>query len=470
MKKITIAFFSLLLAGNISAQETVTHLSLDSCRTLAICNNKELRMADMKQRAAWYERKAAFTKYLPRVSATGAYLHTDKEISLLSDEQKSTLGNLGTTVGSLIPALESMTSTLNGVGSGLAEALHTDTRNMGAVAVMLTQPVYMGGKIVAYNRITRYAEQIAARQHDLALQEVIIEVDEVYWQIVSLQNKKRLAESFFKLVQKLDNDVQQMITEGVATKADGLSVKVKVNEAKVALIQVDNGLSLSRMLLCQLCGLEMDTPITLADENTDTITIPMFSATTMADVQTAFAHRPELHALSLSTDIYKEKVRLARAEFMPTVVLTGGWLGSNPSVFNSFERQFKGMWNVEVMVNIPIVTWGERCYKVKAARAEERLALYRLEETREKVELQVSQSRQKVEEACERLHTATRSREEADENLRYATLGLQEGVIPVSNVLEAQTAWLSAHSEYVSAQIDLRLADLYLHKSLGILK
>ena len=177
MKKTTIVFFSLLLAGSISAQETTTHLSLDSCRTLAICNNKELRMADMKQRAAWYERKAAFTKYLPRVSATGAYLHTDKEISLLSDEQKSTLGNLGTTVGSLIPALESMTSTLNGVGSGLAEALHTDTRNMGAVAVMLTQPVYMGGKIVAYNRITRYAEQIAARQHDLALQEVIIEVD-----------------------------------------------------------------------------------------------------------------------------------------------------------------------------------------------------------------------------------------------------------------------------------------------------
>lgn len=199
-------------------------------------------MADMKQRAAWYERKAAFTKYLPRVSATGAYLHTNKEISLLSDEQKSKLSNLGTTVGSLVPALESMTGALNGVGSGLVEALHTDTRNMGTVAVMLTQPVYMGGKIVAYNRITRYAEQIASHQHDLTLQEVIVEVDEVYWQIVSLQNKKRLAESFLKLVQKLDNDVQQMITEGVATKADGLSVKVKVNEAQVALIQVDNGL------------------------------------------------------------------------------------------------------------------------------------------------------------------------------------------------------------------------------------
>ena len=388
MKKTVIVLFSVFLAGNISAQETATHLSLDSCRVLAICNNKELRMADMKQRAAWYERKAAFTKYLPRVSATGAYLHTNKEISLLSDEQKSKLSNIGTTVGSLVPALENMTGTLNGVGSGLVEALHTDTRNMGTVAVMLTQPVYMGGKIVAYNRITRYAEQIAARQHDLALQEVIVEVDEVYWQIVSLQNKKRLAESFLKLVQKLDNDVQQMITEGIATKADGLSVKVKVNEAQVALIQVDNGLSLSRMLLCQLCGLEMDTPVTLADENTDAI--PMLNAATTADVQTAFAHRPELNALSLSTDIYKEKVRLARAEFMPTVALTGGWLGSNPSVFNSFERQFKGMWNVGVMVNIPIVTWGERCYKVKAARAEEKLATYVMPRWDYKKELSLS--------------------------------------------------------------------------------
>lgn len=127
------------------------------------------------------------------------------------------------------------------------------------------------------------------------------------------------------------------------------------------------------------------------------------------------------------------------------------------------------MWNVGVMVNIPLVTWGERSYKVKAAQAEAARARYQLEETREKIELQVNQSRQKLEEATERLHTAERSREEADENLRHATLGLQEGVIPVSNVLEAQTAWLSAHSTYVSAQIDLRLADLYLRKSRGTL-
>lgn len=479
MNRIIIATISLLFAGHARAQEPVT-LSLDSCRALAMSNNKELRMADSKRQSAYYERKAAFTKFLPRVSATGAYMHTSKEISLLSDEQKGKLNNLGTDIAAQLPALpggmsgklegvagiiKGMLGMLDGIGSSLVDALHTDTRNMGAVGVMLTQPVYMGGKIAAYNRITRYAEQVVARQHDLTMQEVIVEVDEAYWQIVALQSKKRLAESYLQLVQKLDNDVQLMIEEGFATKADGLSVKVKVNEAKVTLIQVDNGLALSRMLLCQLCGLDTGTPVRLADENegqeqTDPVPVT-------ADMQSAMSLRPELGMLSLSADIHREKVRLARAEFMPTVALTGGYLASNPSVFNSFERNMKGMWSVGVMVNIPLVTFGERIYKVKAARAEAATAMLKLDETREKVELQVSQNRQKVQEAAERLQTARRSCEEADENLRYATLGMREGVIPVSNVLEAQTAWLKSHSEHVASQIDLKLANLYLLKAAG---
>lgn len=470
MKKNRILFsiLSLLLSGEAVAQESATEiLSLDSCRTLAMSNNKELRMQDAKQQAAYYERKAAYTKYFPRISATGAYMYTSKEISLLSGEQKSTLGNLGTTLGELVPQLDSKKAVLNSVGANLVEDLHTNTHHMGAVGVMLTQPIYMGGKIDAYNRITRYAEKVAARQHDLTQQEVILDVDKAYWQIVSLQSKKQLAESYLKLVEKLDSDVQQMIKEGIATKADGLSVRVKVNEAKVSLIQVNNGLSISKMLLCQLCGLDLNTPICLEDEGDGKQKIVPQPIT--ANAQTAFDHRPELDMLSLAHQISQEKVKLARSAFMPTVALTGGYSATNPSVFNSFERKMKGMWNVGVMVNVPLVTFGERIYKVKAAKAEATMTALRLSETREKVELQVSQDQQKVEEAAERLTTAERSQAEADENLRYANAGMKEGVIPLSNVLEAQTAWLKAHSAQVEAEVDLRLANLYLLKSTGML-
>ena len=233
-------------------------LSLDSCRNMAIENNKGLRMADMQRQAAHYTRKSASTSYLPKISATGIYMHTGKELSLLSDEQKTTLSHIGDAIS---------TPALNSVGQGLVDALHTDTRNMAGAAVMLTQPIYMGGKIRAYNNITRLAEQIAGDRYNLRYQELIVAVDETYWNIVQLTARKRLAEGYLNLVKTLDNDVDQLIGEGFATKADGLSLKVKVNEAKVSIIQVNNGIEILKMRLCELCGLPMDTAIKLADEN-----------------------------------------------------------------------------------------------------------------------------------------------------------------------------------------------------------
>ena len=109
-KKFFLLLAMLALVTNMKAQ--IRTLTLDSCRALAVNYNKELRMADKKVQAAYYERKAAFTKYLPRITATGAYLYTSKELSLLSDGQKEKLGNLGTTVSTLVPQLGSMSTML----------------------------------------------------------------------------------------------------------------------------------------------------------------------------------------------------------------------------------------------------------------------------------------------------------------------------------------------------------------------
>lgn len=442
------------------ANGQIRFLTLDSCRTLALSSNKELRMAEMQRQSACWQRKAAFTAYLPKVSASGAYMHTGKELSLLSDEQKTALSNMGNAMS--LPQL-------NAVGQGLVEALRTDTRNLTGAAVILTQPVYMGGKIKAYNAIAGYAERLAGDQYNLKRQELIADVDETYWNIVSLAAKKRLAASYLNLVDSLDNDISQLIAEGFATKADGLSVKVKINEANVAMIQVDNGLELMKMRLCQICGIDMDGKIELADEQADRLPDPPVTEPYGSE-DIALELRPELSALGAAARIYDEKIRLARAEFMPNVALTGGYMFSDPSVFNSFEKRFNGTWNIGVAVNIPLLTWGERCYKVKAAKADAAKARFHLEEMREKVELQVAQSRSKLQEAHERYVASVSSCDEADENLRYATLGLREGVIPVINVIEAQTAWLSARTGLISAGIDLRLADLYMRKSLGTIR
>lgn len=474
------------LSSGIQAQRT---LNLDSCRALALSNNKELRMSKEKVNAAHYQQKAAFTNFLPKIDMKGVYMRTEKEISLLSDDQKSAISNIGTAVApmgqklqqilssdpSLAPLLTPLQSVmgtlpgaLNQVGQGMVDALRTDTRNMFGGMVTLTQPIFMGGKIIAYNKITKFAEQLAESQHATELQDVILNTDQAYWQVISLVNKKKLAESFLELVKKLDSDVSKMVAEGVATKADELSVKVKVNEAEMTLTKVENGLSLSKMVLCQLCGIPLDTPITLADESMENITLP--DTYIEGNVNTALSNREELKSLELASKIYRQKVNVTRSEFLPSVGLTATYLVTNPSLVNGFERKMRGMWGVGMMVKIPVFHWGEGIYKVKAAKAEANIAQYKLDDVKEKVELQVTQATYKVNEATKKLAMAEKNMAKADENLRYANLGFQEGVIPTSNVLEAQTAWLSAQSGKIDAQIDVKMSEIYLNKSMGTLK
>ncbi|RGN57522.1 TolC family protein [Bacteroides fragilis] len=484
MKKILFLFFLLTTTFSLKSQGI---LSLDSCRALAIANNKELLISGEKINAAHYQNKAAFTNYLPNFSATGAYMRNQKEFSLLNSDQKAALSGLGNSISGplqqaaqvigqlhpeLAPALSQLggaiVPALNEAGSSIVDAFRTDTRNVYAGVITLTQPLYMGGKIRAYNKITKYAEELARQQHNSGMQEVILSTDQAYWQVISLVNKKKLAESYLKLLQKLDSDVEKMIAEGVATKADGLSVRVKVNEAEMTLTKVEDGLSLSRMLLCQLCGIDLSTPVVLADEDIDDI--PLMPVTTDFEVETAYANRPEIRSLELATKIYQQKINVTRSEHLPSLALMGNYMVTNPSVFNSFENKSKGMWNVGIMLQLPIWHWGEGLYKVKAAKAEARIAQYQLEDAKEKIELQVNQSAFKVNEAAKKLTMAKKNLEKADENLRYATLGFEEGVIAPSNVLEAHTAWLSAQSEKIDAQIDVKLTEIYLQKSLGTLK
>lgn len=487
MKRITSL---LLLLGATLSSYAQQVLTLDSCRALALANNKELRISQEKVNAAHYEKKAAFTNYLPKIDLTGGYMRTQKEISLLSDEQKQSISNIGTTagaqlqeqikqlaasdpvLGSLLQPLQGvipgLTAGLNGVGQGLVDAFRTDTRNMTVGAATLTQPLFMGGKIIAYNKITKYAERLAESQHATGMQDLILQTDQIYWQIISLVNKKKLAENFLELVQKLDSDVDKMIKEGVATKADGLSVKVKVNEAEMMLTQVDNGLNLSKMFLCQLCGLPLETDFQLADESMKDLPLP--NTYTEANVSTALSNREELKSLELASEIYRQKVNVVRADFLPSVALTANYLVTNPSLVNGFENKFRGMWAAGIVVKIPVFHWGEGIYKVKAAKAEANIARYKLEDIKEKVELQVTQNSYKVNESTKKLALAEKNMEKAEENLRYANLGFKEGVIPTSNVLEAQTAWFSAQAGKIDAQIDVKMSELYLNKSMGILK
>ena len=477
-------------------------LTLDSCRAMALRNNKQMRISQVKQDVATNIRKSARTKYLPHVSAIGTYQYTSREISILNDRQKTVLTNVGTigagavqeSVGELtagLPMAEIAQSLgqmgisladvqqtfnqdlaeaaggINQFGQRIVDAFRTDTRNIFGASVSLLQPVFMGGAIIAMNKMADLAEDMAENSTEAKRQSTLYNIDQAYWQVVSLTHKKKLAEGYLDLVKKLDGDVSKMIEEGVATRSDGLSVSVKVNEAEMTVTKVSDGLVLSKMLLCQLCGLPVNEQVVLADEGVENIAVVQL--TPQLDVEQAVENRPELKMLQNTVDLSKQATNLLKAGNLPQVALTGGYVVSNPNVFNGFEKKFGGFWNVGVLVRVPIWNWGDTMYKVRASKGATSIANLELEEAREKIELQVNQNTFRVDEANKKLAMAQTNIERANENLRMANLGFREGVITAATVMEAQKAWLQAESQKIDAEIDVKLSQVDLQKALGTL-
>ena len=481
-------------------------LTLDSCRAMALRNNKQMGVAKMKQEVNANLRKSARTQYLPKVNAVGGYMWMSREISLLNDDKKEALSNLGTNAaGKLQSVLEPVASqlpaaaqakmagdmglfagALNKVGAGIAEGLQPDHRSMMGGAVTVTQPVFMGGALVAANKMADINEEMAANTLEMKRQNTLYNIDQAYWQVVSLRHKQTLAESYVELVKKLKGDVQKMIDQGVATKGDGLSVGVRVNEAEMALTQVQDGLALSKMLLCQLIGLDEDEAIELADETTHPQPLPVregshysqggLSAeelTTPLSVREGLgggSSRPELKILQNTVDLSKQTTNALKAGNLPTVLLTGGYMVSNPNPFNGFEKEFGGVWNVGVVVRVPVWNWGDVKYKVRASKGATAMANLELEDARELISLQVRQSNFKVKEAQKKLTMAQSNVANADENLRMANLAFKEGTASFTTVMEAQTAWNAAQSQLIDAEIGVKLSEVELQKALGTLQ
>lgn len=469
-------------------------LTLDECRQMAVENNNSLKTAQQKIKVAGYDRNIALANYFPKITATGTYMYTSRDWKLIDDDKAAEIQNAGTTLQNdvtnkmmqimsdkdvmtkymtdaafkkLIDGLQTtdIATPINAIGQHITDALTLDMHNLCGAVVSVQQPVFMGGKIVASNQMAKYAEELAQSQYDAEHAQVLADIEQAYWQIVSIAAKKNLAENYADLLRQMGKDVDALVAEGFATPSDALTIKVKMNEAEMLYTKATNGLALAKMLLCKECGLPLDSEITLADEALDAIPVPQMSP--VISDEEVYAARPEIRSLDLAKKIYDKKVAVVRADGLPTVAVMANYAVTNPNVYNGFQNKFGGFFSAGVLVNVPIFHGTEAIQKTKKAKAEAALTQYRLDDAKEMISLQVAQLRQQEGEALEKLTMAESDLENAEENLRVATAGWNEGMIASNVVLQAQTAWLQAHSEYIETGVELQMCSVNLAKAEG---
>ena len=440
---------TLSFAGQARAQRVLT---LDSCRSLAKEHSRTLQQKDEEIKAAHAKKQQVMTNFFPQVAARGVYLHMQKELHLIDWDKP--LGHLNF----LIP------ERLRHLGT-------VDLRNLWVGNVTAIQPLFLGGKIISGYKMASLAERLQGELRQTAETEVETKLDETYWQVVSLRSKERLLDQLVHLLKQTVKDVDASIDAGVATKADGLSVRTKLSEAEVKRSQVVNGLELSRMLLADLCGLSEDEPFTLAEEGhlqellLSTQTAPIARD---EDTEAAIERRSEIRSLRLVDSIYSKRVNMESASLFPKLYGVASYSTTNPNSFQGQKKEFAGQYYLGLMLEVPISDLFSGTFKRRQAKAEHRVKQLELAEARSKINLQIKQALRTADDARRAYTTALSAVKMAEENMRYAKAGYDEGVIPLLNYTMAQTAWMSAQDSLIDAQIRVLLTESKLKKILAL--
>lgn len=484
MKKTLACTFALLAALNTMAQQLLT---LEDCHRLALESNKNIKISQEKVAAAADLQRMAFWEMMPRLSANGTYNWNQKSIQLLSDEQQDRINHLGSnmvdefasnlsttgqTLAGLFPQLaetlrqdlqnSSLSNTLNHIGQDITSATQLDLTNVYAGAVSVTQPVFMGGKLVELYKTARAASEMAELSASKEQDEILLKVDEAYWRVISVQKKQQLAQQYCDLLDTMYHNVLVLQEAEMATEADITKVRVKLNEAQMSLAKANSGFALSKMLLCQMCGLDL-----MGDfEVVETVDLEGHQSLQSIDMADVYANRSELKMLQKGGEIASSGVRIAAAGLLPNLMVTGSYVVTNPSMFNGVSNEFGSMFTVGAVLNVPICHPTAVC-SVKAAKHKRNEVRYQLQQAQEMIALQVSKLNFELAVANSKLTQAQSNLANAEENLHMAQESFAAGVISSSDLMAAQTAWLSASSELLDAGIEVQMDYLYLNQALG---
>lgn len=421
-----------LLAGNalqLSAQQVY---SLDRCVEMALESNKDIQAAKHLQQKYEYEKKALYANYFPNVS-----LSASDGYSTLSGEQ----------------GLD--------IGIGIVPSLTYKVKNIIAGSVQVVQPLYMGGKITAGYNMGKIGAEMASLNQALSREKTIVAVYEGYHLLVKAKELRVVALKYDSLLVQLTKDVHSALEHGMVSRNEEMKVLVKKNEAELKIRQAENGIRLARMNLCQLIGLPLNTPIEIEpDKDSDSFAL--------IDPNANITDRTEYQLLEKKTMLAEQQVKLHKADLLPQLGLVAqGAMVDGFEFAGSKMFKFKPMFNAMVSLKVPIFHMNETTNKIRAAKEE--LNQQRMEQQSlcEKMDLELQQQVNEVDEANLEVALRKRNLEQCEENLRISRKSYDVGYETLSDLLTAQVLWQQAYAELVETKYQLKNKLIKWRKAAG---
>ena len=424
-RKIIILSYMFAMAGLSQAQPL--SLSLQDCRKMALEYNEKIRIADNAVNKARLDRQIAFAQYLPKVDGSFTLLHMQ-------------------------------TQDLLEIGDVLGVSLQT--RGTFLAGVSVTQPLYVGGQITAANRLARIGQTVSEEQKRKTRQQVIADVDNAYYTLISVRSKVRMLEAYSRQMQGLYDQVKLGVDVQMATTNDLLRISTKQNEISYQLQKARNGEQLCGLALAYAIGADMDQTIIPSDTVLQSQNLGLSED---------FSARPDLHLLQQQVKANEVMVKKERSNYLPTLALLGSYsyhdnlrlkgnLNLPGGTALDYHYTFSGSCPYALLsLRMPLFHWGAELKKVKKAKlnlADSKLQLQQMERG---MRIEVRKAVQNVTDAQRMVETATTGRQQADENLRVMRQKYDNQMCTMTDLLDAQSQWQQSRSNLIEAQTQLKI-------------
>lgn len=406
--KYIFTFFLLSLVGLQAFSQT--NYSLDNCKSMALENNKTLKNSHLEIEASKEGQKDAFTNYFPSVSASGFGFNAKNPMISMN------MG--GAPLGLLKDGM---------VGS-----------------VTLTQPIFTGGKIHYGNKLAKLGIEVSEQQVRLSENEVLLRTENSYWELVSLYEKMNTINILDKQVSALLRDVEVSFNAGLITNNDVLQVKLRQNELKSSKLNLENGILLAKMAMCQLIGIDIETVDDFDIERPiiDNTNAPMAY---YVNHREALSNRAESRLLDQNIDATKLQTKMKRADYMPTVAVGATYMQDN------LMDKWNGNGAVFVSVSVPISGWWGGSHAIKKQKIQEQIAYNNKIDGQEQLLLQMQSVKNELDNSYKQILVAKESIEQSTENLRLNNDYYQAGIVNLTDVLDAQTLLQQSRDKYIDA-------------------
>lgn len=411
MRKVIIA--SILIALSQPAWSQQKALTLDDCRGMALENNVRMKNARIGVEQARQVRREALTKYFPTVKAQGVWMTNDHGLIELD----------------ILPSI-------------LPPMYFIDNGVMGAVTA--TQPVLAGGQIVNSNKLAKVGYEVSGYQAEQTRDEVVLTTEEYYWQYIGLQEKLRTVDMVEQLLASTYKDVDLYVKAGVTNRNDLMKVQLKVNSVKSTRLEIENGLSIVKMLLGQYIGMGTD-DFAIAPDSLSKLPAPQ---NYKVDHLQVLPNTSSYRLLTSNVEAAKLQKRLAVGKNLPTI-----GVGASYSYDNWLDNDHRlGM--VFASVSVPISDWWGGSHAIKKQKLALQIAELEKEDASQLLLIRMQKCWNDLTEAYNQVALAKESIATAQENLRLNNDYYKAGTSTLTDLLDAQTSLQEARDQYTDSYTD----------------